>query len=287
MAYDRNRDVIVLFGGRKAGVELDDTWEWDGSTWTQRFPMDSPSPRFAHRMEFDPKGGGVLLFGGLKEVPDLDFKSDTWRWDGVNWTQLTPAHTPSERRNHGMAIDATGQILLFGGSAVGTLGETWRWDGEDWIELSPAASPGPRNNFGMAYDSVRKRVVVHGGWGFSPGVHYADLWEWDGTDWRLVTPTGTVPTRRASHRLAFHPCLQRIVLYAGWAKPESLTEFRDDTWEWDGVRWTRNTSVAMRPGPLSDHSMVFDRARGRMLLFGGDEELVGPFQSDETWLLGH
>jgi hypothetical protein len=34
LAYDRGRDRVVLFGGRKGWPEdLDDTWEWDGTTW--------------------------------------------------------------------------------------------------------------------------------------------------------------------------------------------------------------------------------------------------------------
>ena len=34
MAYDSQRGVTVLFGGDN-GSNLGDTWEWNGSTWTQ------------------------------------------------------------------------------------------------------------------------------------------------------------------------------------------------------------------------------------------------------------
>jgi hypothetical protein len=35
LAYDRRRDRVVLFGGRKGWPDgdLNDTWEWDGATW--------------------------------------------------------------------------------------------------------------------------------------------------------------------------------------------------------------------------------------------------------------
>src|SRR5262249_46735064 len=37
MAYDPGRHVTVLFGGSNlAGTFFTDTWEWDGTTWTQR-----------------------------------------------------------------------------------------------------------------------------------------------------------------------------------------------------------------------------------------------------------
>ena len=35
-AYDPLRGRLVLFGGSAAGgVKLDDTWEWDGDSWTR------------------------------------------------------------------------------------------------------------------------------------------------------------------------------------------------------------------------------------------------------------
>ena len=34
LAYDRKRDRVVLFGGRKGWpIDLNDTWEWDGAAW--------------------------------------------------------------------------------------------------------------------------------------------------------------------------------------------------------------------------------------------------------------
>ena len=34
MAYDSNRDRVVLFGGGVERQRLGDTWEWDGKVWT-------------------------------------------------------------------------------------------------------------------------------------------------------------------------------------------------------------------------------------------------------------
>ena len=36
LAYDPERHVVVLFGGGNNSSLLNDTWEWDGSTWRQR-----------------------------------------------------------------------------------------------------------------------------------------------------------------------------------------------------------------------------------------------------------
>ena len=44
MAYDAATGTVVLFGGVFGGShgEEDDTWTWDGSTWTKQAPGDQP-----------------------------------------------------------------------------------------------------------------------------------------------------------------------------------------------------------------------------------------------------
>ena len=66
MAYDSDRDVVVLFGGQDAsGNVLDDTWEWDGTTWLQVFsPGGPPTPRMDHAMIYDAASGNTIMHGG-------------------------------------------------------------------------------------------------------------------------------------------------------------------------------------------------------------------------------
>src|SRR5262249_12382183 len=48
MAFDSARNRTVLFGGVDVNFNgLNDTWEWDGSTWTQLSPATSPPARSA------------------------------------------------------------------------------------------------------------------------------------------------------------------------------------------------------------------------------------------------
>jgi hypothetical protein len=51
----------------------------------------------------------------------------------------------------------------------------------------------------------------------------------------------------------------------------------NDTWEWDGSGWTR---LAITGPYRFGHSMVYDAARGRMVVFGGAD-----FWSVGTWTL--
>ena len=51
MAYDRNRRVLVLYGGHRHGCcDLNDTWEFDGNTWYQVSTTVSPGLLNGERM---------------------------------------------------------------------------------------------------------------------------------------------------------------------------------------------------------------------------------------------
>jgi hypothetical protein len=131
MAYDAAAGNIVLFGGQSslipAGTYLNDTWTWDGITWTQQFPPVSPSARNAMGMVYDAATKTVVLFGGGNSAGSL---GDTWTWDGVakTWTQQNPIASPSVRNQMGMAYAAaTHTVVLFGGYGIGSvaIGDTW------------------------------------------------------------------------------------------------------------------------------------------------------------------
>jgi hypothetical protein len=87
MAYDTEREVTVLFGGT-AGVStfFDDTWEWDGTTWTQRFPANEPTKRHSHDMVYDSLRGVTILFGGYYYSsigPTEYYYGQTWEYANV------------------------------------------------------------------------------------------------------------------------------------------------------------------------------------------------------------
>ena len=128
MAYDAAREVTVLFGGSQFSNRWnDDTWEWNGTAWTQRL-VTGPAPRFAHEMTYDAARGVTVLFGGeLRRLPG--HADDTWEWNGVAWTQRALAG-PSPRSSHAIAHDtARDETVLFGGQGIGggidSNDETW------------------------------------------------------------------------------------------------------------------------------------------------------------------
>lgn len=207
MAGDWFSARVVLFGGFGSTGALNDTWEWDGTGWTQHTTTQQPRAG-SHAMAWDPAGGGTLLFGAGSSGPE------TWKWNGATWTRILPAHTPSARAAHAMATDLRRRcVVLYGGNdGVSNLGDTWEWNGTDWIQATPAVNPNVRAYHAMAYLPSRSRVVLFGGANAATGT-----WEWDGTQWTLspaTWPAGEVVPRRR-HCLALEPDRGTVLLTGG------------------------------------------------------------------------
>jgi hypothetical protein len=100
MAYDVDRDRVVLFGGEDpSGQLLQDTREWDGQTWLQMAPANPPGSRREHAMAYDPFRRRVVLTGGRQNLVGSEY-SDTWEWDGAQWIQRTPLTLPDPSQRH-------------------------------------------------------------------------------------------------------------------------------------------------------------------------------------------
>lgn len=227
MTYDAARQRVVLFGGFGAsgGVAIDnnDTWEWDGTTWTQRFPAHAPSPRGGVAMTYDAARQRIVLFGGGLGGYMMPTFDDTWEWDGSDWIQCFPLHRPTAARNGNLAYDSQRHVsVLFGGLSTPYVKQdaTWEWNGVDWTQRFPAHRPVARYAAGMAYDAPRGRMVLFGG-GADVGL-LADTWEFDGQDW-LPQILSVKPSPRDYVALAYDAARARIVLRGGRIA---------DTWEY-------------------------------------------------------
>jgi Galactose oxidase, central domain len=67
MAYDRQRERVVLVGGYdlNTGASFSDIWEWDGTDWTQRIPQSATiAPTANTAMGYDHRTQRVVMFGG-------------------------------------------------------------------------------------------------------------------------------------------------------------------------------------------------------------------------------
>jgi hypothetical protein len=165
VTYDEIRGRVVLFGGLHTnggttGV-FDDTWEWDGISWTQVEDAGPPA-RCGHAMAYDNSRKRTVLFGGvIAGGPGgaLQPSGDTWEWDGASWTQVADTG-PAAREDAAMSAGAT--VVLHGGSSTEALGDSWQWAGGAWSKVQEFG-PSRRRRHAMAVDADRKTIVLFGG----------------------------------------------------------------------------------------------------------------------------
>jgi hypothetical protein len=123
----------------------------------------------------------------------------------------------------------------------------------------------------MAYDAAHDQVFLYGGHAPSPdgsADDYGDTWTWDGSTWTEHNPPGPTPGIRLISRAAFDPRLGGVLLVGGLVGGEG----RDnpplaDTWLWDGAAWQQLPVEG--PPARSFHTLAYDEARQRLVLFGG------------------
>lgn len=238
MIYDSKRGKVVLFGGGDSGATYGDTWEWDGTKWT--WVADTgPSPRRLHAMAYNSAQGYVLVFGGVKVAfgGSADQTSETWKWDGENWSLLT-TKGPSPRIYSSMVYDAArDRVVLYGGTqgpGSQEFRDTWEFDGAQWTLIS-REGPGYRLLFGMTYDTTREKTILFGGisqWrGGAALTLWGDTWEWDGKEWKEISTSGI---QAHSDGIVYDSNRNRIVLFGGkiggsFGAANSILS--GDTWE--------------------------------------------------------
>jgi hypothetical protein len=258
MAYDEARGVTVLFGGYLCedslcspgnpggAVAYQDTWEWDGTTWTERFVASPPQARWLHAMTYDPLRQRVVMFGGRGAF------NEVLEWDGTTWTPrgvsgdptIGPAGfalgLPTPRDQHGLAYDRARNVLVMhGGSYFAAnpnirFGETWELSaGGQWTlrAVAPNVISGLYyslilGNHQMTYDWGHGATLLasHGNETGEVGDNVGRLWEWDGTAW---TPRAYFPWRERG-AIAYDEGRDRTAIVGGNTGYIS----RADGWEW-------------------------------------------------------
>jgi hypothetical protein len=292
MAYDSARGVTVMFGGSGGSPReyKNETWEWDGTNWTQR-ALTGPRPtrRDGHKMAYDASRGVTVLFGGQTgSYASSTLSGETWEWNGTAWSQRLISG-PSPRHDAAMAYDARRQrIVLFGGNNGPTIfNETWELDASGW-RLVATGDPSTRYAFPMAYDSWRGAVVMHGGRASAAVQLLDDTWSFaGGSSWASDDFLPTPVSARYYHSMHDDPIARSVCIYGGYSGTAlgggGPGETSGELWFFNGVSWYREQPAGPNPGARYAHAMVFDAARAEAVLFGGSDA-SGAFR-DDTWTL--
>lgn len=213
MAFDGTN--VMVFGGEgtssMAGV-FQDTWTFNGTTWTLQSPATAPYRRYNAEAAYL-AGTGAVMFGG--EIVG-QILNETWTWNGTTWAQVTVANGagPAGRTGHCMAASSS-TVVLFGGRGTNSqFQDTWTFNGTTWTKLSPATSPSVRDGACMAYDSVNSIWVMFGGQ--NEYSYLPETWTFNGTTWTQVTvANGAGPAGRIGAQMAFDTVSGKTIMFGG------------------------------------------------------------------------
>lgn len=181
----------------------------------------------------------------------------------ADWGRLAPVNSPGALSDHVMVHDARGALVFGGTDGTGATNATWRFDGRNWSGVSTTVSPAVRLRHSGAYDRARGRFVIFGGSTSLTGGLRDDTWEFDGTNWKQISPQNK-PSARNDHSMCYDSTSRRVLLFGGRTAAGDV----NDTWAWDGSNWTQITTKTSPPA-RRDHSMVYDSVRGMVTMYGG------------------
>ena len=281
MAYDVGRKKMLLFGGSISLMvinPLDETWEFDGTTWTQLFPTHKPEKRAAATMAYHPVTGRLMLFGGQGSA---GFFGDTWEWDGADWKKVAGQVQGLEARSGAtlLTIPWKNTVYLVGGYQA-TLptntwpltprADIWEWTGTTWKLVPNSTAPFPEMSNGAVADPTTQRILVTGGAYDAKVPHrQRETWSWDGKTWTREDEGSAQESNYASY--ALDPVRDQILALVA-PEPRQPSKHPLETWVLPtGGQWTRlqpkhsppgyaHTSAAERP------RMVWHQALGLMVM---------------------
>lgn len=298
MAWNAATNRLVLFGGTVVGASssYSDTWEYNGTTWTQvTISGSSPPARYHHAMASEPTGR-VVVFGGLDPTtvgaPGTDVVAGTYRdtWvyqnNGVTaatWTKLPVTDGPSYRFGAVMAflpapMALRPRLVLYGGAFGNEVrSDTWELDAtETWVQVTGGpASPPARRFATLTYDSHQlvKALVLVGGTRSADSTPEEDVWELsiDGAgvaSWNEYSPQRAPGARFAP--LVYDEVSRRTVIHSGY-RGEGMPGVAD-TWSFGDTpaSWKFDGLQASVPGRYY-HVSAYDPARKRVVVFGGTQ----------------
>lgn len=273
VGYDEERGVVVLFGGLGTDA-LDDLWELDGDTWTQRTKQGMwPEGRFLALLTYDPNKHTMVLVGGSVDSP-------VWDWNGSTWTQ-----SPGPSTSGAIVTDLDRKRVVLVASETNVLivrerrpDGTWVVEGDSIPAAAASAPPDLRASPVAALDPRAGEIVVFGG--NRAGVNTQETFTWRDS-WRAVA-SASKPAAREAAMMVYDPIHEEMVLFGGCSKcavgdhilndgnaPGAV--FYNDTWTFRAGQWTPHPQ-ANPPEARAQGAMAWDNRRGRVVLLGGIHE---------------
>ncbi len=264
MTYDFRRHKIVLFGGIEPGSSGNkrDTYEWDGETWTKRNDFVAWQHATSWTL-WDPEAQRVVMWCADQGSTAFDHRLV---WTGDAW-EGAPFGGPPYAGGGGEAILPV-YNPVFGEFDVQT-DDRAMWSGTEgnWTQrMMGYAEMGHVINYDPIRDQYSSIVMVSS---FPTTVNETIVTErhpWGFASHRAGSAPGGW---RGGSQIAFHNGAAHAVSLGGIADSwEGTTYYHNDTALWDGTSWV-SSYPSPSPGGRAGCDLVYDSARGRVVLFGG------------------
>ena len=243
MAYDRDRDRVILYGGYNYLEDgrtfrvLNDTWEFDGDNWTR---VNENGPVITKPLiVFDAARHQTIMLG-----TDAESKAAMYRWnaDASRWDTVTGTLPPCV--NEGQLVYQTHnqRPLLAGGVCGGSIigDETFEWDGSNWTEIPhwEGYTTGRQVDSAAAYDTAAGQTVRFGGRGSTQSTPNSVTGLYRSSRWRPFVATSTPRPRSMP---LFRRDAERDVLWLFGGLSEysylNVIDYLNDLWRYQNGVW--------------------------------------------------
>lgn len=254
---DTNQTLLYTGGVCTNATGVDDSYEWDGTTWN-KLTLVSPATRlFGAAMAFDQQRQVAIMFGG-SPVVGLP-ANETWTYGSLVWITLSDFTRPGPRSLFAFTTDpVSNTIWMYGGTDdFTTFSDFWQYQNGQWQDMSVDSTPVGCLTPTAAFDTDRSKLVM------ICADAGAGTYEWDGTAWKNFTGLKTVPPFHRFASMTYDPTIKKTVLFGGF----DGTRYLDQTWTWDGTTWAQQKKNPAPARALS--SMWYDPTLKKTVIYGG------------------
>lgn len=307
-AYDRKRQKIVVVGGWTANnTASNQTWEFDGTTWTLAPIPPFPVQTAAAALVYDEFREVLVHVGGAgyNALCEWDGSAAGWvqrqvfpvQYAGsmngtLAWFNPSAAYDPIRRVTviHGGYLDYVGRSGPNTDYAGWGWNFMWEWDGTTLKTINyslngavaPTNAPEGRSGARMVFDRARGQMLLFGGMTDEGGSN--DLWSWDGATWALLSAKGIEP--RWLHGMVYDEARELAVVWSGNDRTSRAT---GDIREWDGSRWSATLTGASPIVGGSAAAVVYFPPNRTIYRFGGvnagsGQSQISTYSPGSAWI---
>jgi hypothetical protein len=229
----------------------------------------APKARQFYGMEYDPKVGALVLFGGLdtfgNPIPG------TWEFANGTWTKLHLSVSPAPRSDEGLVYDpARGGLILFGGvGAHGPLNDTWLFTASGWHQLHPVLSPPPTGASSMAYDAADGYILMT--YALRGQSTIAEAWTFNATTWTNISAHVGTPPPNVWFDTAYDSASGDVLFYGGSRGCGNPSQGIGLTWTFGHGKF-RNVTAGQPLTPentMPSLAMAYDPTLKGVVMFSG------------------